>query len=65
MLAHDWLDGFGRFVSVIEWDGGHIVMEDVSFDYAMEQMSADETEFAVNRRRGPTSKIPGLGFIMG
>ena len=37
MAAHDWFDSFRGFLGVIERNGRDVMMEDVSFDYAMEQ----------------------------
>ena len=64
MLAHDRLDGFGRLVGVIEWNRGDVVMEDVSFDDAVEQLSADESKFAIDCRCCTAREVPGLGVVM-
>ena len=64
MATHDRLDGFGSFVSVVEWDGGDIVVQDVGFDYPVEQRAADESELAVDGGCGSAGKGPRLGSVM-
>ena len=65
MAAHDRLDGLGGFVGVVEWDSRDIVVQDVGFDYSVEQRAADEAEIAIDRGSGSASKTPRLGSIMG
>ena len=36
MLAHNWLDGLGGFVGVVEGDGADVVMKDVGLDNSVE-----------------------------
>lgn len=33
--AHNWLDGLGSLVGVVEWNGRDVVVEDVGFDDAV------------------------------
>jgi hypothetical protein len=48
MLAHNGLDRFSRFVGVVEGDGRNVVVQDVRLDDAVEELAADEPEFAVD-----------------
>lgn len=64
VLAHDGLDGLGGLVGVVEGNGGDVVVEDVGLDDAVEDLAADETEFAVNGGGGATSKVPGLAGVV-
>lgn len=65
MTAHDGLDGLGGLVSVVEGDGGDVVVEDVGLDDAVEDLAADETELAVNGGGGATGEVPGLAGVVG
>ena len=65
MAAHDRLDGCGGFVGVVEGNGGHVVVQDVGLDDAVEQGAADEAEFAVNGGGGSAGKIPRFGSVVG
>lgn len=65
MAAHDRLDGIGGFFGVVKWDGRDIVVQDVGFNYSMEQRAANEAEIAIDRSRGSASKVPRLGSVMG
>lgn len=58
VLAHDWLDGLGRFIGIVEGDGGNVMMEDMSFDDTVEEGSADEAKLAVNCCSRPAGKVP-------
>ena len=64
MATHDRLDGFSSFLSVIEWNGGYVVVQDVRFDYAVEQRTADESELAVDGGCSSAGKGPRLGSVM-
>lgn len=65
VLAHDGLDGLGRFVGVVEGDGGDVVVQDVRLDDAVEKAAADEAELAVNGSRGAAGKVPGRASVVG
>jgi hypothetical protein len=62
--AHDGFDGLGGFVGVVERDGGDVVVEDVGLDDAVEELAADEAEFAVDGCGGAAGVRPGLGRVM-
>jgi hypothetical protein len=63
--AHHGFDGLGRFVGVVERDGGDVVVEDVGLDDAVEELAADEAEFAVDGCSGTAGVCPGFGCVMG
>lgn len=64
MAAHDRLDSLSGLVSVIEGDGADVVVQDVCFDDAVEEVWANGPEVAVNGRCGTASEGPGLGGVM-
>jgi len=65
MLAHDWLDGLGCFVGVVEGDGADVVVEDVGLDDTVEESAADETEFTIDGCGGSTYVVPALTGVVG
>lgn len=65
VLTHDWLDCLGCLVGVVEGDGGDVVVEDVGFDDSVEEVTADEAEFAVDGCGGSTGEGPGVAFVVG
>lgn len=64
MATHDLLDGLGSLVGVVEWDGRHIVMQDVGLDNAVQQLATDEAELAVDGRGRTADVVPRLGGVM-
>ena len=64
MGAQNRLYSFCRLIGMIEWDHRNVVMEDMSFDNAVEQRTTYEAEFSIDGRCGSGSKSPGLGPIM-
>jgi len=64
VLAHDGLDGLGGLVSVVEGNGGDVVVKNVGLNDAVEDLAADETELAVNGSGGTTSEVPGLAGVV-
>lgn len=65
VTAHDGLDGLGGFVGVVEGDGADVVVEHVGFDDAMEELAADEAEFAVDGGCGAARVGPAGGGVVG
>ncbi len=65
MLSHNWLDGFGSLISVVEGDGGDVVVQDVGLDDAVEDVAADEAEFAVDGCGGAADVVPGFAGVVG
>lgn len=65
MAAHDRLDGLGGLVSVVEWDAADVVVQNVSFDDAVEEPAADEAELTVDGRSSTLDKGPLLPSVMG
>ena len=64
MLAHHWLDGFSSLIGVVERDGGDVMVQDVSLDDAVEQLTADEAELAIDGRCGAAGKVPGRAVVV-
>ena len=64
MFAHDWFNGFGSFVGMVEWNCADVVVENVSLDNAVEQSTANETEFAINCCSSTTNIIPALSRVV-
>ncbi len=65
MSAHDGFDGFRRFVCVIKWDGGYVVVENMGLNDAVQKLAANETEFAIDGCSSATSIGPGVGLVVG
>lgn len=65
VVAHDLLDCFAGFVGVVEGDRADIVVEDVGFDDSVEDVTADESEVAVNGGSGTSGKVPDFGLVVG
>lgn len=64
MFAHDGLDGLAGLIGVVEGDGADVVVQDVGFDDAMEDVAADEAKFAVDGGGGAAGESPGLGGVV-
>lgn len=64
MTAHDLLDGFARLVGVIERDRGDVVVQDVSLNDAVHQLSADKPKLAIDSGSGATNVSPRLGRVV-
>lgn len=64
MLAHDWLDGFGGLIRVIERDGRDVVVKNVRLDDSMEEAATDEAELAIDGSRCATCEVPGFAGVM-
>lgn len=65
MLTHDTLDGLGGLVSVVEGDGGDVVVEDVSLNDTVKKLATNETEFAVDSCSGTSGESPGVCVVVG
>lgn len=65
VITHDWLDGLGSFISVIEWNSGDKVVKDMSLNDTMEELSSDKSEFTVDGSSSATGKVPSLGVVVG
>jgi len=48
VASHNRLDCLGRLVCVVEWNRADIVMEDVGLDDTVQELAADEAEFAID-----------------
>lgn len=64
MLAHDGTDGVRGLVGVVKGNGGDVVVEDVSLDDAVEEVTADEATLAINGGSGAANKVPFLGVVV-
>lgn len=64
MPTHDWLDCFSGLVGMVEGNGGHVVMKNMSFNNSMQELAADETKFAIDRSRCTAGEIPRFRFIV-
>jgi hypothetical protein len=59
VLAHDLLDRFTCLIGVIEGNGRDVVVEDVGFNDAVEEVATNETEFTIDCCSSTTSVCPG------
>ena len=64
MLAHDWLDGLGGLVGVVEGDGADVMVEDVCLDDAVHELATDEAKFAVDGGGCATGVGPGCRGVV-
>lgn len=64
VLTHDWLDGLGGFVGMVERDRGDVVVEDVGLDDAVEEVTADEAKLTVDGRGRATGEVPRLASVV-
>ena len=65
VLSHNRLDGFRRLISVVEWNGGDVVVKDVGLNDAVEDVAAYEAEFAVDGCGSATNVGPGIAEVVG
>ena len=65
VLAHDRLDGFGRFVGVVEGNVADEMVQHMGFDDTVEHVAANEAEIAVDGCGSAACKAPRLGLVVG
>lgn len=65
MATHDGLDRFGSLISVVEWDGGDVVMENMGLDDTVHKSAANEAKFAVDGCRGAPGVAPSFSRVVG
>lgn len=65
VATHNGLDGLGSLVGVVEGDGADVVVQDVGLDDAVQQVTADEAELAVDGCGGALDKAPLLAGVVG
>ena len=61
MATHDGLDRLRGLVSVVEWDGGDVMVENMGLDNTVHKGAANEAKFSVNGCRGAPGVAPSLG----
>jgi hypothetical protein len=64
VLAHDGLDGLRSLISIVKGNGADVVVEDMGLDDAVEEVTADESELAIDSGRGATDKVPLLSGVV-
>jgi len=65
VTSHDGLDGLGGFIGVVERDSADIMVQDVGFDDAVEEVGADGPEVAVDGCGGAFGEGPCFGGVVG
>lgn len=63
--SHHGFDSLGGLVGIVEWDGADEMMQDVSFNDAVEEMTPNESKLTVDGCGGTTGKIPDFRIIVG
>lgn len=64
MQPHYLLDGLAGLVGVVKWDGADVVVKDVCLDNTVENVTANESEVAVNSGSCSAGEIPSFGVIV-
>ena len=62
--AHDLLDGLARLIGVVEGDGADIVVENVSLNDTVEDVTTDEAEITVDGGSGTASEVPDIRLVV-
>lgn len=65
VVAHDTLDGIGGLISVVEGNVADVVVQDVSLNDAVEDVTADKAKVTVNGGGGTAGKVPHFRLIVG
>ena len=58
VTSHDWLDSLSGLIGVVERNRADVVVEHVSLNNAMEKVTANKPEFAINSRSSATNVVP-------
>ena len=64
MAAHDGLDGLAGLVGIIEGDRADVMVKNVGFDDAVEELAPNEAKFTVDSGCCAASVCPGCGSVM-
>jgi hypothetical protein len=64
VTTHDWLDGLGSFVSVVEGDGADVMVKNVGLDDTVKKSAANESKFTVDSSGGTTNVVPALTTVV-
>jgi hypothetical protein len=64
VLAHDGANGVGSLVGIIKGDRADVVVQDVSLDDAVEEVTANEAHLTVNGGSGATNIVPLFGGVV-
>jgi hypothetical protein len=65
VAAHNWLDGLGGFISIIEWNSANIMVEDMSFNDTVEELSTNEAKLAIDSGGSTADVVPASGGVVG
>ncbi len=63
--THDSAHGQGCFLGMVVWYRAHSMVEDMSLDDSVKEMTADETEVTVSSCHDATRKGPDAVCVMG
>ena len=58
MLAHDGANGLRSLIGVIEGNAGHVMVEDVGLDNAVEELTTDEAKLTIDSGSSAANKVP-------
>ena len=64
-MTHDWFNGFGSLIGVVEWDDAYVVVENMRLDDAVENIRTDGPEVTINGGCGASSEVPCFRLIVG
>jgi hypothetical protein len=65
VTSHYWLNGLCGLIGVVERDRADVVVEHVSLNNAMEQLTTNKSEFTINSGSGATNVVPRCTSVMG
>lgn len=58
VLAHDGSNGIRGLVGIVKGNGADVVVQDMSLDNSVQQVTTDEAHLAINGGSGATDKVP-------
>lgn len=64
VIAHNGFDGIAGLIGVVEGDVADVVVQNVGLDDAVEDVTADEAEVAINSGSGAAGEVPHFGLVV-
>ena len=64
MLAHNWFDGLSSLIGIVEGDGGDEMVNNVSLNNPMKELSSNKPKLAINSGGCASGEVPRLRVIV-